>query len=164
MLSKPSYSFFALKSLLSWLLTCQLQPYVMHSLSPSGNMAIHQMPKARLTTVHFKCAFQSWAPSVLISKSQGTKGTSRKERNISSKRILHSQDTKQLTQNTKHIHIYCGLKNSKLAGTFVCVFSTVLTIVVNKIFYNWFSLLGGPFNSCYQNNVACIDSSIFRDM
>lgn len=53
---------------------------------------------------------------------------------------------------------------SKLAGTF-CLFFTVLTIImINKVIYNCFSLLGGLFDSHHQSNMTSIDKSIFQDM
>lgn len=36
--------------------------------------------------------------------------------------------------------------------------------MVNKTIYNSFSLLGGPFNSYYQSNMASTDNNVFGDM
>lgn len=75
LLSKLGYSFLTLK--LASFLTTDLSIVTICdalSLPLEKWLSIKYQRWPRLTTVHFKCAFQSWAPSVLISESQGKKG------------------------------------------------------------------------------------------
>lgn len=119
-----------------------------------------------LTTVHFKCTFQSLVPSVLISKSQGKKGhISQRDEHF---KHMPPALAGHKTAWEKH-YVYLNLLwfwkfTSKLAGTF-CLFFTVLTIImINKVIYNCFSLLSGLFDSHHQSNMTSIDKSIFQDM